>query len=38
MRFAINLPNFGPYGDPKLLADLAHEAEEVPAGMASSSG
>jgi alkanesulfonate monooxygenase SsuD/methylene tetrahydromethanopterin reductase-like flavin-dependent oxidoreductase (luciferase family) len=29
MQFAINLPNFGPYGDPKLLADLAHEAEDA---------
>jgi hypothetical protein len=29
MRFAINLPNFGPYGDPRLLADLAHEAEDA---------
>ena len=28
MRFAINLPNFGAYADPRLLAELAHEAEE----------
>jgi alkanesulfonate monooxygenase SsuD/methylene tetrahydromethanopterin reductase-like flavin-dependent oxidoreductase (luciferase family) len=29
MRFAINLPNFGPYGDPRVLADLAREAEDA---------
>ena len=28
MRYAIDLPNFGDYGDPRLLADLAREAEE----------
>jgi alkanesulfonate monooxygenase SsuD/methylene tetrahydromethanopterin reductase-like flavin-dependent oxidoreductase (luciferase family) len=28
VRFAINTPNFGPYGNVHLLADLAHEAEE----------
>jgi alkanesulfonate monooxygenase SsuD/methylene tetrahydromethanopterin reductase-like flavin-dependent oxidoreductase (luciferase family) len=28
MRHAIDLPNFGDYGDPRLLADLAQEAEE----------
>jgi len=28
MRYAIDLPNFGDYGDPRLLADLAAEAEE----------
>ncbi|HLZ58609.1 MAG TPA: LLM class flavin-dependent oxidoreductase [Ktedonosporobacter sp.] len=28
MRFAINTPNFGIYGNPRLLAELAHEAEE----------
>lgn len=28
MRYAIDLPNFGDYGDPRLLADLAGEAEE----------
>jgi alkanesulfonate monooxygenase SsuD/methylene tetrahydromethanopterin reductase-like flavin-dependent oxidoreductase (luciferase family) len=27
MKFAINLPNFGPFGDPRLMADLAREAE-----------
>jgi alkanesulfonate monooxygenase SsuD/methylene tetrahydromethanopterin reductase-like flavin-dependent oxidoreductase (luciferase family) len=29
VRFAIDLPNFGSYGDVRLLADLAHEAEEA---------
>ncbi len=29
MRFAINTPNFGQYGDARLLADLAREAEEA---------
>jgi alkanesulfonate monooxygenase SsuD/methylene tetrahydromethanopterin reductase-like flavin-dependent oxidoreductase (luciferase family) len=29
MRFAINLPNFGSFGDARLLADLAHEAEDA---------
>jgi alkanesulfonate monooxygenase SsuD/methylene tetrahydromethanopterin reductase-like flavin-dependent oxidoreductase (luciferase family) len=28
MRFGINVPNFGPTGDARLLADLAHEAEQ----------
>lgn len=28
MRFAINTPNFGQFSDPKLLAQLAHEAED----------
>ena len=28
MRFALNVPNFGQYGDPRLLAGLAREAEE----------
>lgn len=28
MRFALNVPNFGEYGDPRLLAGLAREAEE----------
>ncbi len=28
MQFAFNIPNFGPYHDPRLVADLAHEAEE----------
>lgn len=28
MRFGINVPNFGAFGDARLLADLAHEAEE----------
>jgi alkanesulfonate monooxygenase SsuD/methylene tetrahydromethanopterin reductase-like flavin-dependent oxidoreductase (luciferase family) len=27
MRFAIDVPNFGPYADPRTLAQLAHEAE-----------
>jgi len=27
MKFGIYLPNFGPYGDARVLADLAHEAE-----------
>lgn len=29
MQFAINVPNFGIFGDPRLLAELAHEAEEA---------
>jgi alkanesulfonate monooxygenase SsuD/methylene tetrahydromethanopterin reductase-like flavin-dependent oxidoreductase (luciferase family) len=29
MRFAINLPNFGTYGDAFLLTDLARETEEA---------
>lgn len=28
MRYAIHLPNFGDYGDPRLLAELAGEAED----------
>ena len=27
MYFAITTPNFGPYSDVRLLADLAYEAE-----------
>src|SRR5690242_8893935 len=27
MRFALNTPNFGIYFDPRLLAELAHDAE-----------
>ncbi len=27
MQFAINTPNFGCFGDPRLMAELAHEAE-----------
>lgn len=29
MKFAINIPNFGDYSDPKKLADLALEAEKA---------
>ena len=29
MRFAINLPNFGTYGDASLLTDLARETEAL---------
>jgi alkanesulfonate monooxygenase SsuD/methylene tetrahydromethanopterin reductase-like flavin-dependent oxidoreductase (luciferase family) len=29
MQFSINLPNFGCFSDARLLADLAHEAEEA---------
>lgn len=29
MRFAAYVPNFGPYGDARMLADLAFEAEEA---------
>ncbi|HLV98258.1 MAG TPA: LLM class flavin-dependent oxidoreductase [Ktedonobacterales bacterium] len=29
MQFAIDLPPFGPYSDPHLVAELAHEAEEA---------
>lgn len=29
MRFAINTPNFGIYGDARRMAELAHEAEEA---------
>lgn len=28
MRFALNLPNYGPYADVRAMADLAHVAEE----------
>ncbi len=27
MQFAVDTPNFGDYSDPRLLAELAHEAE-----------
>jgi alkanesulfonate monooxygenase SsuD/methylene tetrahydromethanopterin reductase-like flavin-dependent oxidoreductase (luciferase family) len=27
MKYGINVPNFGEFGDPRSLADLAHEAE-----------
>jgi hypothetical protein len=29
VRFAINIPNFGSFGNARLLAELAHEAEEA---------
>src|SRR5260221_9135951 len=29
MRYGIYVPNFGPYGDARILADLAYEAEEA---------
>jgi alkanesulfonate monooxygenase SsuD/methylene tetrahydromethanopterin reductase-like flavin-dependent oxidoreductase (luciferase family) len=29
MQFAINTPNFGSFGDARLLAELAHEAQEA---------
>lgn len=29
MRYGVYVPNFGPYGDAKVLADLAYEAEEA---------
>ena len=29
MRYGVYVPNFGPYGDARILADLAYEAEEV---------
>jgi len=29
VQFAIDIPNFGVYSDPRLLAELAHEAEEA---------
>jgi len=29
LRFAINLPNFGEFGYPHRLAELAEEAEEA---------
>jgi hypothetical protein len=28
MQFAFNVPNFGSFSNPRLTADLAHEAEE----------
>jgi alkanesulfonate monooxygenase SsuD/methylene tetrahydromethanopterin reductase-like flavin-dependent oxidoreductase (luciferase family) len=27
MRFAINVPNFGPFGDPRIMASLARDAD-----------
>jgi hypothetical protein len=27
MRFAINIPNFGPFADPRAVVGLAREAE-----------
>ena len=27
MRYGLHVPNFGPFGDPRALAELAHEAE-----------
>ena len=35
MQFAINTPNFGSFGDARILAELAREAED---GMASLCG
>ncbi len=29
MKFAVDVPNFGPFGDPRVLADLAQMAEKV---------
>jgi alkanesulfonate monooxygenase SsuD/methylene tetrahydromethanopterin reductase-like flavin-dependent oxidoreductase (luciferase family) len=29
MRFAINVPNFGDFADPRVVADLARRAEEA---------
>jgi alkanesulfonate monooxygenase SsuD/methylene tetrahydromethanopterin reductase-like flavin-dependent oxidoreductase (luciferase family) len=29
MRYGVYVPNFGPYGDARVLADLAYEAEET---------
>jgi len=29
MRFAINVPNFGAFGDVRVLAELAEEAEDA---------
>ncbi len=29
MKYGIYLPNFGPFGDARILADLAHDAEEA---------
>src|SRR5579864_465538 len=28
MKYAFDTPQFGPYADPRLLAELAHEAED----------
>jgi hypothetical protein len=28
MRFAVGVPNFGDFADPRVLADLARRAEE----------
>ena len=29
MHYGVYVPNFGPYGDARLLAELAHETEET---------
>src|SRR5204863_9027548 len=29
MRYGVYVPNFGPYGDARVLAELAYEAEEA---------
>jgi alkanesulfonate monooxygenase SsuD/methylene tetrahydromethanopterin reductase-like flavin-dependent oxidoreductase (luciferase family) len=29
VRFAINLPNFGPFGDPRVMVDLARDADQA---------
>src|SRR6266704_4395006 len=29
MQFAINTPNFGSFGDARLMAEVAHEAEDA---------
>ncbi len=29
MRYGVYVPNFGPYGDARMLAELAYEAEEA---------
>ena len=29
MKYGVYVPNFGPYGDARVLAELAHEAEEA---------
>jgi hypothetical protein len=29
MRFAVNIPNFGDFADPRLVADLARRVEEA---------
>ncbi|QBD74878.1 LLM class flavin-dependent oxidoreductase [Ktedonosporobacter rubrisoli] len=29
MQFAVDLPHFGPFSNPRLVAELAHEAEEA---------